>query len=133
MNEDETEYSATEEQIQMAFVDWVRVKHPEIAKHIVRIANDGKRSYYEGKKQQKLGMCKGASDLFIAWPQRQKMANGTYGSWVDKCGLWLEVKCKKGQVSEDQKEFQQRMINVRYEAKTVWSVEEAIKAFEAYI
>lgn len=127
------DYQPTHEQIQMAFVDYVTKKYPEIAKHIVRIANDGKRSYYEGRKQKKLGLCKGASDLFIAWPQRQHMADGSYGRWIDKCGLWLEIKTAKDKESPEQMEFRTRMVSARYEAKTAWGIDQAIAIFEAYI
>lgn len=76
--------SATEAQEQRALVKWIRLQGWYAEGDIVKQNNEGKRS--EGQKWNliHMGMCVGASDIFIAYPCNAK------------CGLWLEVKRVRG-------------------------------------
>jgi hypothetical protein len=66
---------------QMALVKWLRLmKIP-----VIHIPNEGKRSFATAKWLESMGLCRGASDLFIS---RVRLPYG---------GYWIEMK-KKGNV-----------------------------------
>lgn len=114
-------FDPTEAQIQMAFVDYVRYKHPRVEECLIHIPNEGRRSLREGAKQKRLGLTRGVSDLFFAQPL------GNYS------GLWIEVKTKAGRVTKEQVAFCALMNKSGYLARVVRSLEEAIELFESYI
>ena len=73
---------ATENQEQRALVKWIRTQQ-NIRDCVIKLNNEGKRTLAQGWNLKMMGMCPGASDLFLAYP-----ANGYHG-------LWLEVKRSK--------------------------------------
>lgn len=70
-----------EAQEQRWLVKWIR-SHHLIKEHVVKTNNEGKRTPEQGYQLKLMGLCPGASDLFIAYPNRSRT----------KAGLWLEVK-----------------------------------------
>lgn len=69
-----------EDRVQFEVLQWLKAKHSEVRKATIKIDNEGNRSVQGHEKARVLGLYKGASDLFIAWP-----CNGHHG-------LWLEIK-----------------------------------------
>lgn len=115
----ERQHSESNEQI--AAMDWLRLQHPKIAEYTLHIGNERKASYFAGFIMKKMGVLKGASDLFMAWP------NGGFH------GLFIEVKSLKGRPSPEQKAFIQRMKEVGYRAEICYGAEEVISTMEDYI
>jgi hypothetical protein len=111
----------TESNEQIAAMDWLRAQHPNIAEHTLHIGNERKASYYAGYIMKRMGVLKGASDLFMAWPK------GGYH------GLFIEVKSKIGRPSPEQKAFIQRMRDAGYKAEFCYGAEEVISTMKDYI
>ncbi len=113
----------TESNDQIAAMDWLRAQHPNIALHTLHIGNERKASYYEGYIMKRMGVLKGASDLFMAWPMPKK----------SYCGLFIEVKSKIGRPSAEQKAFLQRMKDVGYKAEICYGADEVINTMKDYL
>ncbi len=106
---------------QIAAMDWLRAQHPKIAECTMHIGNERKSSYYAGYIMKRMGVLKGASDLFLAWPK------GGYH------GLFIEVKSMVGKPTPEQKSFIQRMNALGYRALLCYGAEEVINAMKEYI
>ena len=111
----------TESNEQIAAMDWLRAQHPKIAEHTLHIGNERKASYYAGYIMKRMGVLKGASDLFMAYPM------GCYH------GLFVEVKSKIGRPSAEQKAFIERMRAVGYKAEICYGAEEVINTMKEYL
>lgn len=111
----------TESNEQIAAMDWLRLQHPKIAEHTMHIGNERKASYYAGYIMKRMGVLKGASDLFMAWP-----SGGFHG-------MFIEVKSLIGKPSESQIAFIKRMIDVGYYACICYGAEEVISTMKLYI
>lgn len=111
----------TESNEQIAAMDWLRLQHPEVAKHTMHIGNERKASYYAGYIMKRMGVLKGASDLFIAWPTS------------DYHGLFIEIKSLTGKPSEDQVTFINRMVAKGYYACFCYGAEEVISTINWYL
>lgn len=111
----------TESNEQIAAMDWLRAQHPNIAEHTLHIGNERKATHFAGYIMKRMGVLKGASDLFMAWP------SGGYH------GLFIEVKSKTGRPSSFQKAFLQRMRDVGYRAEICYGAEEVINTMKEYI
>ena len=111
----------TESNEQIAAMDWLRAQHPNIALHTLHIGNERKSTYYAGYIMKRMGVLKGASDLFMAWP-----VGGFHG-------LFIEVKSKIGRPSVEQKAFLQRMKDVGYRAEICYGAEEVINTMKDYL
>lgn len=112
----------TEEQLHKAFMQWVGI-HP-LLKHLVttfiHVPNEGKRTVQFGKKLKTLGMRKGVSDIFIAYPSRAYH------------GAWIELKTPKGKLSDAQRQFLDDMNQNGYFATAAFGFDEAKEAVEYY-
>lgn len=95
--------------------------HPILYKHLFHIPNGGYRHPIEAKKLKSMGVKKGVSDLFLAYP------NFTYH------GMWQEVKTEKGKLSVEQDEWLSAMREVGYACEVVRSVNESIDFFLSYL
>ncbi len=116
-----TERRHSESQEQIAAMEWLRLQYPHIAEHTMHIGNERKASYFVGYIMKQMGVLKGASDLFMAWP------SGGYH------GLFIEVKSKTGRPTPHQKAFIQRMVDVGYYACICYGAEEVIETMRYYI
>jgi hypothetical protein len=124
---------ATEHQIQCAIVDWCSKNRSGIvafglarstewiSDFLVKIPNEGKRSWFIGKVMKKEGLKKGVSDLFLALPRREK------------CGLWIEVKSKYGKLTNEQSTWLELMYKLNYGIAVINSVDEGIQAIKDYL
>ncbi len=106
---------------QIAALDWLRLQHPEVALHTMHIGNERKTTPQMGAILKRMGVLKGVSDLFIAWP------NGVYH------GLFIEVKSKTGKVTPEQIAFTNRMKLKGYFACVCFGVDEIIKTITWYL
>jgi len=123
----------TEHQIQCAIVEWANIVdspyvhstkdliHKKIGDFLIKNANEGKRSWAQGKKMKKEGLKKGVSDLFLAIPAS------------NSAGLWIEVKTIKGKISESQEEWLRLMNFAGYGTALIRSVDEGIKTIKNYL
>lgn len=111
----------TESNEQIAAMDWLRAQYPSIAEHTMHIGNERKSTHFAGYIMKRMGVLKGASDLFMAWP------NAGYH------GLFIEVKSMKGKPTPEQLAFIQRMTDVRYYACICYGADEVISTMKYYI
>ncbi len=111
----------TESNEQIAAMDWLRLQHPKIAEYTLHIGNERKATYYAGYIMKRMGVLKGASDIFMAWP------NGGYH------GLFIEVKSKIGKPTPEQLAFINRMNGVGYLAKICYGADEVISTIKEYL
>lgn len=79
---------------------------------------------------KRMGLHKGASDLFIAWPTSRY-----YGLWLEiKPDKWKGAQGKKMKLHlDDQLNFISRMNLVGYFAKLVVGVDEAMETINGYV
>lgn len=130
----------SEHQIQCAIVEWstkVFVDHPSGGKvllrpYLIKIPNEGKRSWAHGKKMKAEGLTRGVSDLFLAIPRR-KQSLISASVYIEKCGLWLEIKKKGKKPSPEQCEFLYAMREIGYHADWKDTVDEGIQAIKDYL
>jgi hypothetical protein len=106
---------------QIAAMDWLRAQHPWLVPYTMHIPNERKASYYAGYILKRMGVLKGASDLFIAWPC------GIHH------GLFIEIKSKKGRPTPEQLEFIDRMNAVGYFATLAYGADEVINTIKEYL
>ena len=106
---------------QITGMTWLRLQHPVVAKHTMHIGNERKTSYWAGWIMKQLGVLKGASDLFMAWP------NTLYH------GLFIEVKSKTGRPTIEQREFIERMNDKEYYACFTYGADELIDTMKWYL
>lgn len=116
-----TERRYSESQEQIAAMEWLRLQYPNIAEHTMHIGNERKASYFVGYIMKQMGVLKGASDLFMAWP-----SGGFHG-------LFIEVKSKTGKPTAYQLAFLERMNKVGYLAKVCYGADEVISTMREYI
>jgi hypothetical protein len=88
----------------------------------IHIPNEGKRSPIFGKILKKQGLRAGASDVFCAIPHSV--------SETQYHGLFIEFKVGKNTLTEKQIRFRDAVVRAGYRHATVYSVDEAIKAFD---
>lgn len=115
------DYQPSESQIAIAFMDFIRKKFPRYIMSVIKIDNENKCSWQEGKKKKRMGKVKGASDYFIAIP------NDFYH------GLWLEIKDYEGKESKEQKAFGMTQLANGYAYMKANSIDECMNIFERYL
>lgn len=104
----------TENQEQRALVKWIKT-HYLIRDYLIKTNNEGKRTPGQGFNLKLMGLCVGASDLFLAYPSTSKGYHG----------LWLEVKRNKKYTPSERRTdtwiaeemFQERMKKVGFAAE----------------
>ena len=106
---------------QIAAMDWLRAKHPIVAEHTLHIGNERKTSPYAGYIMKRMGVMKGASDLFIAWPREPYH------------GLFIEIKSEKGKPTQSQLDFMGRMTKVGYRTALCYGAEEVMATITEYL
>ncbi len=113
-----------EEELQIAAMAYIRLQYPSAISFHVR--NEGisgtkmQRMAY-GAKSKKMGVLSGVSDIIILEPV------GGYH------GLMIELKSKKGRVSESQKKFMERCENKNYQTRVCNSLDQVIAAVDVYM
>ena len=134
INPDVKEYKPSETQIAIAFVDYIANVHPNLLPDLIKIDNENKCSWAEGKQKKRMGKRKGASDYLFMRPQViKKQLKHCISNVVIHSGLWLELKSARGKESPEQKAFGLRAMSNGYAYRVARSVDEAIEAFEEYV
>lgn len=134
----------TESQIQQSIVEWanntINNEGYRIGDFLIKIPNEGKRSFYIVNKMKKEGLKKGVSDLFLAYPyfdyfktKSMPKENIDKFKYTKLCGLWLEVKSKNGRVSDSQKSFIVKMTEIGYWATHINNVDDGIAVIKDYL
>ena len=100
---------APELAIQAGFLSRLRYVAPAV--HAFAIPNAAKRTVWAARQAQREGMKAGAPDVFAFWPG---------GS------CWLEFKSPAGRVTENQREFHERLARCGQAVAVVRSVDEAL-------
>lgn len=123
-----------EEKEQMALIEWAHL-HDDIWPYLIHIRNEGKRSLAEGAKAKRMGLMKGVSDLFFAQAVAivKKNTDGKITDINMYHGFCIELKSKKGKLSEEQKEFLERMNGQYYQTGVYYSWTDAAKAICEYL
>jgi hypothetical protein len=104
---------ATEEEEHLALIEWLDY-FPDIKSYLLHIPNQGIHSLNYRKKLTKMGLKKGVSDFFLAYPTK------TYH------GLWIELKRKeKFNISTEQQEWIVKMKSKGYAAYFAYGWEHA--------
>lgn len=106
---------------QITVMDWLRWKHPLIVKLTMHIPNERKQNKIWGLVLAHMGVLAGASDLFMAYPRKNYH------------GLFLEMKTKKGRLTDNQKTFLSDMSEQGYLAEVAYGAEHAISIIEKYL
>ncbi len=102
---------------QQALVKWARIlKLP-----LISIPNQGKRSFWLGKKERSMGLTAGVSDLFLALPNKYYH------------GFWIEMKRKGEKPKPNQLIWLNKMQFYGYKADWFDDWEEAKKEIESYL
>lgn len=110
---------ASEAQEAKAFVQYMAYAHPDIP--VVHIPNEARRSVAGYVELAKQGVRKGFPDYMILTPNIRWSA------------LFIELKTKKGKLTEAQEEWIRKLIERGYYASVARGCEEAINVFEDYI
>jgi len=110
-----------EAQIQSEFVALIKEGHPDIAKSMLSVPNEGARSFSMLAYLKKLGLLKGASDLIILYPTE------IYPSML------LEFKSPRGVLTKEQEAFLRHHHNLGLYTCVPRSTIEALEHFYAYL
>lgn len=117
-----------EYQEQRDLVRWIRF-NPTIKDYIIKLNNEGKRTAAQTFNLKMMGLCPGASDLFLAFP-----AHG-------KHGFFIELKRNKEYTDSDRKTatwigqlaFIEKIKKVGYHADFCYGWEDAKIKIERYL
>ena len=110
---------ASEHQIQCAYFDWFRNKHPDLLAWA--IPNGGLRMIATAARLKAEGVMAGVPDVFVAVAH------------AESHGLFLEFKSAKGTVRPTQKIMMERLRAAGYCCVVVNSIDSAIDATNAYL
>lgn len=110
----------TETEMQIALMDWAAY-HPILKEYLFHIPNGGSRHIAEAVKLKRMGVKAGVSDLFLAYPNKEKH------------GLFLECKKKGGYLTHSQGTWIDRMKSVGYDAHVAYGFEDAKNVILDYL
>ncbi len=109
-----------EDDEQTLVISWAAF-NKTLSDRLMHIANERKCSPAYGQKLKRMGVKKGASDLFLAWPI------GKHG------GCFIEMKSRDGELKEHQRIFLNNMQDAGYFTDVCRSFEEARNTIEKYL
>ena len=134
----------SERESQRTVVQYVRAKYPDVV--IFAIPNGGSRNKIEAANLKRDGVLAGVPDLFIARGQLRDdieiRNNDSCGhihmfneSGTSKVflGLFIEMKSKKGRMSESQLNIIDKLRHQPYRVEVCCSADEAIKVIDEYL
>jgi len=106
---------------QITAMEWLRWKHPQVEKVTFHIANERKQNKVFGLVMTHMGVKPGVPDLMLAVPRHG------YN------GLFIEMKSKKGKLSENQKNMIQLLTDQNYLVQVAYGSEQAIEIMSSYL
>lgn len=109
----------SEDALQAQCIRYMRLQHPKVV--CFAIANGGSRHRLEAIKLKMTGVTAGVPDLFIATPK------------AGYSGLFVELKSKKGRLTESQKIMIKSLREVGYKVEVIRSLEEFIQLIFNYL
>lgn len=109
-----------EHEIQVNFVEYLRIRDYELYLDSFAIANGGKRHISEAKRLKAEGVKAGIPDIFIPLGRKGYL------------GLFMEIKKPDGVLSPAQKIMIPRLRARGYKVEVPKSLEQSIAMFEAY-
>ena len=118
-----------EARVQTALVAYIANKLPPVLPYVIKIDNEGKRTISGHVLAKRMGLCKGASDLFIAYPM------SSYH------GLFIEVKPEDFKLPKTikydshlyhQLSFMEKVRDNGYYAKLIAGIDEGIDLIDCY-
>lgn len=110
-----------EHKLQCQMVRWFRLQYPSMKHNLFSVPNGGRRDAVTGAKLKEEGQLAGVSDLIFL------KANRFYH------GLLIEVKTDKGRQSDNQKEWEQKIINDGFKYIVVRSLDQFIEEVNRYL
>lgn len=113
-----------EDRLQVASMRYIRLQYPDaISFHVSNEGISGSRAKQGayGTKQKRMGVLSGVSDVIILEPK------GIYH------GLMIELKSKKGRISDSQKLFLSRCDSKNYKTHVCRSIDEVVLAVDEYM
>lgn len=114
--------SDEEHRIQVSFIQWFKIRHPELSGRLFAVPNGGRRDEVTGGKLKAEGVVAGVSDLILL------KSNRRYGA------LLIEMKTPKGRQSETQKWWQKAVCaDGEYKYVICRSLDDCIKETEDYL
>ncbi|GHV60878.1 hypothetical protein FACS1894195_0420 [Bacteroidia bacterium] len=111
----------SEENLQIACVEWFSLSHPRLAVLLHHSPNGGYRNVREAVKFKKMGTRAGFPDLILCLP------NAKYH------GACFELKSPKGVLSDKQKEWGAKVVEHDYYYAVVYNVEQFIEEIKNYL
>lgn len=108
---------------QSALLSWAATRTttmPELER-MFAIPNGGFRDNNTGKRLKAEGVRAGVPDLFLPVPRG------------GKAGLWIEMKIRKGRVTERQNDWIEWLRNQGYEARVCYCWQDAAEMIELYM
>lgn len=106
-----------ESTLQAACVRWFRYQYPNLI--IYAVPNGGTRNVREAQRLKAEGVLAGVADLVIMLPQGKS--------------LYIEMKAKGNRQTQNQKDFQKKVISLGYTYTVCYTFEEFKQVIENYI
>jgi hypothetical protein len=102
-------------------INWFSYNYPSLSDDLHHFANERKCSMQQGRLLKRMGVKKGVSDFFLAFP-----CGGFHG-------LWIELKTEKGKLSPEQLDFLMRKRDRGYCAQVAHGSNAAKEAILSYL
>lgn len=105
------------------FYQWAQL-NPLLKEFLIKNCNEGKRTYFTGKRLKAIGMRKGLPDYFLPLPNATKK------------GLWIEMKRVDGR--NKTKDFDQllwikKLLSIGHHATFCYGADDAIQITKDYL
>lgn len=107
--------------IQSQLVSWFSLQYPKLAPLLIHIPNGVASSPKTGARLKSMGQKSGIPDLMLCYPKCKSH------------GLFLEMKCKTGKVSKNQRMYLDLLESQNYTCKVAYGFIEASHILEHYV
>lgn len=110
-----------ESKLQCACIKWVDLQYPQYSQILFAVPNGGLRNKRVAATLKREGVRAGVADLFFA---KAKYLDINNEKWLDRHGLFIEMKVGKGKQTEAQIAFEKAVTAQGYAYKIVRTFEE---------
>lgn len=111
----------TGSEIQKAMVEYADVKYPELCKLLVKITNEGKRSFAQGKKMKAEGLRKGFPDFFV------------FRARDEYHGAAIEIKGRNDTLKPEQREYLDILERQGYYCDVIDSIDQGMEFLDYWL